>query len=374
MTTDTVGGVWSYAMELAQGLSRLGVQVGLAAMGGRPSRAARADARKIPGLELFESIYKLEWMKDPWRDVDAAANWLMGVADRFRPDVVHLNGFVHGDLPWSAPVLMVAHSCRLSWWRAVKSAPVPAELDEYKQRATAGVRAAQMLVAPTQAMLNELVGHYGEVGPTRIIPHGRSLGLAGPAITKEAFVLAAGRLWDEAKNVTSLDQAAPKLSWPVFVAGDTQHPEAGAIATHNLRLLGRLHSRTLSGWLARAAIYASPARYEPFGLAPLEAAYAGCALVLGDLPSLREVWGDAAVYVAPNDHAELSVVLQRLIADERLRRIMSERALARAQMFSGCRMLASYREAYTELLAGRALAPARPAARAPSQHSMAASD
>ncbi len=31
-----------------------------------------------------------------------------------------------------------------------------------------------------------------------------------------------------------------------------------------------------------------PARYEPFGLSVLEAALSGCALVLGDIPSLRE--------------------------------------------------------------------------------------
>ena len=53
--------------------------------------------------------------------------------------------------------------------------------------------------------------------------------------------------------------------------------------------------------IARAAIYALPAHYEPFGLSILEAAMSGCALVLGDIPSLREIWGDAAVFVHPDN-------------------------------------------------------------------------
>ncbi len=373
MTTDTVGGVWNYAMELAQGLSRLGVHVGLAAMGGRPSRAARADARRIHGLELFESTYKLEWMRDPWRDVEAAGNWLMQLEARFRPDVVHLNNFAHGDLPWGVPVVMVAHSCVPSWWEAVKKSPLPAEWNEYKRRVQAGLHAAQLVVAPTQAMLDDLERHYGPMPHKRVIPNGRSLGLAGASIAKEPLIMAAGRLWDEAKNITALDAVAPKLSWPVFVAGDTQHPEGGAVATKSLRLLGRLHTKTLGGWLSRAGIYASPVRYEPFGLAPLEAAYAGCALVLGDIPSQREVWADAAAFVPPDDTDLLGSTLQRLCADERLRRIMAERAHARAQAFSGCRMLASYREAYSDLLEGTPSGE-RPARIANSQTSIAASE
>jgi hypothetical protein len=58
-----------------------------------------------------------------------------------------------------------------------------------------------------------------------------------------------------------------------------------------VRCLGPLEASELAGWMHRAAIYALPARYEPFGLSALEAAQAGCALVLGDLSSLREVWG-----------------------------------------------------------------------------------
>ncbi len=54
--------------------------------------------------------------------------------------------------------------------------------------------------------------------------------------------------------------------------------------------VGRLGPEEMREQYARAAIFAHPARYEPFGLSVLEAALSGCALVLGDISSLRELW------------------------------------------------------------------------------------
>src|SRR5690606_28205132 len=102
------------------------------------------------------------------------------------------------------------------------------------------------------------------------------------AAAKDDFILTAGRLWDEAKNIAILDPLAPRLRWPVYAAGDTVSPDGKRARLQRLRWLGRVDGATLQGWMARAAIFVLPARYEPFGLAPLEAALAGCALVLGD--------------------------------------------------------------------------------------------
>lgn len=375
MTADAVGGVWSYAMELVQGLSRLGMKVALAVMGGRPSRAARADVRRIPGVELHESTYKLEWMRDPWSDVDAAGRWLLQLAQHVQPDLVHLNNFAHGGLPFGAPALVVGHSCVLSWWEAVRHEPAPAEWDEYRRRVKEGLAAADQVVAPTQHMLDTLAEHYGPLSRTCVIPNGRSLGLCGPG-QKEPFIFAAGRLWDAAKNIAALDAIARKLDWPVYVAGDAEGPDGERLQPKDLQILGRLHPRTMATWYARAGIYALPARYEPFGLTVLEAALSGCALVLGDIPSLRELWGDAALFVPPEDGDALEHTLARLIAHERERRDLGARALAKAQMFAGCRMLAGYTKTYRELLqthrrgaAVRRYSPARQPAAAPTVQS-----
>jgi glycosyltransferase involved in cell wall biosynthesis len=128
--------------------------------------------------------------------------------------------------------------------------------------------------------------------------------------------------------------------------------EAGS----GVQALGRLSRHELDEALAAAAIFAAPAYYEPFGLAALEAGLAGCALILGDIPSLREVWGDAATYVSPADDEELERALQTLIANPTLRADYARRARRRALEYSPRRMAQGYREAYRRVLAAKAVA------------------
>ncbi|WP_437731818.1 glycosyltransferase family 4 protein [Sorangium sp. So ce1335] len=364
MTADTVGGVFSYAIELARALAGHGVRTSLATMGG-PLSAAQCEATaSVPGLALFESPYRLEWMDDPWDDVARAGDWLLELEERVRPDVVHLNGYAHAALGFRAPKLVVAHSCVLSWWSAVLGGDAPPQYDRYRREVARGLAAASAVVAPTRAMLDALLRHHGALSRrTRavVIPNAADLDRFAPR-PKEAFILAVGRLWDQAKNVASLGEVAPHLPWPIRVAGSDVHPGGGARPIPSLEHLGVLSPSGVADALARASIYAHPARYEPFGLSVLEAALSGCALVLGDIPSLREVWRDAAVYVDPGHTEALRRALQTLIDAPGLRQEMASRARARAFDFSPRRMARSYLHLYGDLRR-RAFAARRSAAR-----------
>ena len=350
MTADTVGGVWTYALELARGLAERGVEVALATMGDPLTDFHREKADRIPRLKVFESTFKLEWMEDPWRDVEKAGDWLLGLEARFRPDLIHLNGYAHGSLPWNAPMVMVGHSCVLSWWQAVKGEPAPGDWERYACEVAAGLAAADVVIAPTQAMLSSLSEHYGELPRTRVILNGSDPKAFKPT-PKESMIFAAGRLWDEAKNLEALEQVAPRLPWPVFVAGENHHPDGGEARPHNTRLLGRLSQRALAAWLGRSSIYCLPARYEPFGLSVLEAALSGCALVLGDIPSLREIWKNRAVFVPPNDPEALEDALNRLIQDPDRLASIAAGGRARALQLTPERMVEAYLETYGEVLA-----------------------
>ena len=351
MTADTVGGVWTYAVELARALAARRVEVALATMGAPLSAEQRREGLHTANLELFESRFKLEWMEEPWEDVAGAGEWLLDIEGRVRPDVVHLNGYAHAALAWRAPALVVGHSCVLSWWMAVRGAPAPASWDRYRHEVGRGLRAARLVIAPSKTMLSALERFYGPLGRARVIPNGRDPELFPPGV-KEPFVFAAGRLWDEAKNVEALARVAPRLAWPVYVAGEGSHPEGGAARHGGLRPLGRLPSRALADWFARAAVYALPARYEPFGLSALEAGLAGCALVLGDIPSLREVWGDAAVFVDPFDDGAIRAALQSLLADPVRLADLGRRAQERARTFTPGRMADGYLDVYARLPVG----------------------
>lgn len=321
MTADGVGGVWTYANALVRALPE--IDFTLAVMGPRPPAS---EAR------VLHAPFKLEWMDDPWDDLDEAGKWLLGLADELRPDVVHLNGYVHASLPWRAPVLVVAHSCVLSWWEAVRGERAPGGWTRYREAVAKGLAAADLVVAPSASMMEAVGRHYGAPRAARIIPNGIALDDFRPA-PKEDLVFAAGRIWDEAKNLRALDR---NWGWPVLVAGETE-----GIAFAHAKALGRLPANEVAALMARAAIYAFPARYEPFGLSVLEAAASGCALVLGDVPSLRENWEGAALFGLDR--------LPRLIADPELRAEYAERARQRAQEFPLARTAAAYRDAYRRL-------------------------
>ena len=349
MTADTVGGVWTYALELAKALGSHGVRFTIATMGAPLSAEQRSEVNALANVEICESNYRLEWMPEPWEDVASAGDWLLELKDRLQPDVVHLNGYAHGDLPWNTPTLMVGHSCVLSWWRAVHNADAPAEWNHYREAVTAGLRAADLVVGPSAAMVASLNEHYGPIPSTRVIPNGRRLFKQGTE-GKEEVIFAAGRLWDHAKNISALDAVAPDLRWPVFVAGEAVGPGGSGVQQTNVRHLGRLAAADVESWLQRAAIYAFPARYEPFGLSVLEAALAGCALVLGDIPSLREIWGEAAIFVPPDDPVALTNALNYLTQDSAERTRLATRARTMAARLTPERMANDYLAAYRELL------------------------
>ena len=338
MTADAVGGVWTYAIELARALALEGLATTIATMGPRPTADRLRTAADIAGLEIVSSDFRLEWMDDPWRDVEAAGDWLLQLESQIHPIVVHLNGFAHGALPWRAPTLVVGHSDVVSWSESVGSPIDAVRLDAYRGVVATGLRSADWVAAPSAAALRALQAHFGPLARTSVIPNGRDA-LRFQPVEKEPVVFTAGRVWDEAKNIAAVTSIAASLPWPVVVAGDG---DAGGAVSH----VGRLSEPEMARWLGRASIVALPARYEPFGLVAVEAALAGCALVLGDIPSLREVWGPAAEFVDPADRDALRLAIVRLIEAPEWRRARADAARRRALEFTPARMARQYVDAY----------------------------
>lgn len=362
LTADTVGGVWTYALELAESLAAYGVEFVLATLGAPLSAAQREEVARLDNVRCYESSYRLEWMVDPWEDQARAGDWLLEVASRESPDLVHLNGYGHASLSWGVPVLVVAHSCVLTWWRAVKGEEAPGSWERYRRVVRGGLSAADRVVAPTAALLEALRREYGPIPGARVIPNGVDTSRFW-SVEKEPIILGAGRIWDEAKNLAALAAVAEGLPWPIYLAGETGEPgrREGEVegdrdpgAPGGVNYLGRLSAAELRGWFARASVYALPARYEPFGLSALEAGLSGCALVLGDIPTLREVWGEAAIYVPPGDATALRTALSGLLDDDGSRARWGARARERATSYTAARMAARYLELYGELLGRRA--------------------
>jgi glycosyltransferase involved in cell wall biosynthesis len=129
--------------------------------------------------------------------------------------------------------------------------------------------------------------------------------------------------------------------------GDENGPPKGKVFRPRVELLGEQSQRCLRDLYGIASIYAATSRYEPFGLAPVEAALSRCALIANDIPVFRELWGDSALYFRQNDGKDLARSIRRLSADHNLRQRTAEAAYERAcQRFTAERMVDQYQRLY----------------------------
>jgi glycosyltransferase involved in cell wall biosynthesis len=101
-----------------------------------------------------------------------------------------------------------------------------------------------------------------------------------------------------------------------------------------------------------AQVLVLPSFYEGFGLPPLEAMACGCPVVSSDIPSLREVCMDAALYVNPYSDEEIAGAVLRITADAGgdLRQRLVESGYKRAGYFSQERIENEYKKSIESLL------------------------
>lgn len=361
VTADTIGGVWSYAKELVTGLVRQGAQVTLVSFGEIPS-PKQIDWIEVPRVDFRPTAFRLEWMQEAEQDIHASREFLLSVIDETKPDILHLNQFCFGSLPVSIPRILVAHSDVLSWWKSVKN-EVPGDipwLRWYRATVAQGLRGADIVIAPSNWMLQQVEELYGPLDRKAVIYNGRTPTLFNPHVTKDNFILSVGRLWDAGKQVTLLTQIDPPS--PIFVVGSEQHadsdlPRNQQLKGAGLRLKGIQTEGQLRHWYSRASVYVATSCYEPFGLAPLEAALSRCAIVANDISSFREIWGETAIYFDENDASSLQDRLEQLHRDRDLRLRYANLAYTRArQRFTSERMVDDYMNVYHQLLTAGAIA------------------
>lgn len=351
MTADTIGGVWTYALELCRSLAAYDIEVHLATMGRALSESQWEEAEEIANLRIYESEFRLEWMDNPWEDVEAAGQWLLSLENQINPDIIHLNNYAHGNLPWTTPVVVVAHSCVLSWWEAVKKEAAPTAWNEYRERVKAGLQAANVVVAISHSYGQVLRRLYGPFKSEVIVYNGCKASDFRSVVKKNA-AFAMGRIWDEAKNLRLLEKIAGKSRYPIAIAGDQRHPvNQKTLDLQHVTLPGQLSRQEVKTALAESLIYILPAKYEPFGLSALEAAFSGCLLVLADIPTLREIWQDSALYFNPENPDSLLNQLQWIHEHPDRRKELVMKSTRRAAYFSSERMGKNYVNIYQSLMA-----------------------
>jgi len=221
---------------------------------------------------------------------------------------------------------------------------------------------ANLLLTPSEAVRRELIA--AGVSPDRVqaIHHGTGLlttaSLGPPPRTPPRYALHVGTV-EPRKNVSTLLAAwrrlrARRISPPPLVlcgafgwkSAEIQQEIAAAEREGWVVHLGYVGAQELTALYQGAELVALPSFYEGFGLPAVEAMRAGAPLVASDIPVLREVAGEAALY-APPDQPELwADSIAALLTDQELRQALCRKGLDRAALFDWGRAAAETARAF----------------------------
>jgi glycosyltransferase involved in cell wall biosynthesis len=232
----------------------------------------------------------------------------------------------------------------------------------------AAARRADVVIAPTQAAADEITQRTSiRSDHIQIVPHGVDQGVADDAAVHEVrralalgdapYVLWVGTL-EPRKNVGMLLSAfravvAAGLPHDLVLVGSKGWLDTAAeirlpmlALGHRARLTDSLPDRSLQALYHGADLLALPSFHEGFGLPVLEAMAQETAVVCSDIPVLREVANDAAVFVPARDVDAWGETLVDLLGDDRQRSRYGAAGRARAEGFTWTRCIDRTRAVY----------------------------
>ena len=357
MTVDAVGGVWRYAVDAARGLARRGVECLLVGFGPKPSTAASVEVSAIEGARLVWLEAPLDWLAPEEHMLGRIGPELEDLALGHGCSLLHLNAPSQAvGLKSRLPVVVASHSCVVTWWQAMRDEPLPAAWRWQRARNTLGLAAADAVMAPSYSHAAALRKAYRLSRRIEVVHNASTPQFS--ADERQPMALAAGRWWDAGKNGEVLDAAAALVPFPVVLAGALEGPDDSCFEPRHAVAGGLLEPCQLRATMGRAAVFVAPSRFEPFGLAVLEAAGTGAALVLADIPTFRELWHDAALFCPAQSPEAFATAMKLLVGDQALREKLGAAAFERARCFTAERQTEGLLAVYASFFEAAATAPA----------------
>jgi glycosyltransferase involved in cell wall biosynthesis len=341
-------GVARYSRELGRALERRGdCEVVRIAVGRRTEPPGAERVRHLP--------VPLRILHPAWRVLSfPSAELIAG-----RIDVVHSIDLIPP--PTSRPLVLTVHDLA-----AVERSELhPARTVAMQRRRLAALGRAAAVIAISRATAERLVRrgvdrervHVTPLGLTPLPPPERA------PLPEGRFVLAVGTLEPrKAHDVLLLAFAAasPPDDVRLVFAGPTPDGRADVLRGlaarlgigDRLQILGAVDDARLSALYRAADLLCMPSLDEGFGLPVLEAMSVGLPVVASDIPALRELGGDAAVFVPAGDAQAVASALSRVLEDSALRVQLAGAGEARAAQFTWDATAAATIQAYESALAG----------------------
>ncbi|NNL84434.1 MAG: glycosyltransferase family 4 protein [Myxococcales bacterium] len=291
---------------------------------------------------------------------------LFALARVLRPDVIHFHSAVpHGELILGCRLL------RRAWGgSALVVTPHTGSRAGYpKLRSRIGLRAADLVIAPSQWSAGKAVHAGAPADRTRVVYAGIDTPPVGPAAQRERVILAMAK-FVENKGIDRVIAAFDKMvrdrpqgssGWRLEIAGAGREESklrdlaSRSEAADRIRFLGYLRGEDKIAALARASIGVVASSVESFGGVLLELQAHGVAVIAsntGGIPELSD-GGKAARLVPAGDVEALAAALGEWVADEPARKLAAENAHRFGQRFSWGATAEAYEALYTALRTAR---------------------
>lgn len=284
---------------------------------------------------------------------------LSPIIDKEKLDLVH---FPHWNVPLflKTPFVVTIHDLILleepRSARATTRHPLIYALKYagFKRVLAHAVHASRKIIAVSEATKSDILKHFPEIGEDKVVViyegvtslnQNAERGLGTPPIMEGDYLLYVGNAYPH-KNLETLVRAfdllhaeRPNLHL-IFAGRDDvfsrrleKHTQQISSASF-VRFIRDPDDATLAQLYANAMAYVFPSRIEGFGLPPLEAMSMGVPVACSDIPSLREILGDRALFFDPNDLKSIAKTVSLLLDNKILREKLIQKGKQRAALYS----------------------------------------
>ena len=338
--TGTKGGMETYTRELYGELSRR--ETGLDFVGLASAEGGAMDLSWFPG-ELVRSRISGE-NRVVWAYGElVASSWH---AHRRRVDLVHCPATL-GPMWTSMPTVITIHD--MLYWSHPEFMETPLYTKPVKWMERRGAGNATRLITDSQVSADEIHRFLGfPTDRLHVVPLGPSRAAARsevPIAERENLVVASGarrpyKNWDGLIRALALVDPAerPRLVVTGGRAGDPLPAVVDAAGLHDwVEVRGWVADDELDDLYRRARAMAMPTFAEGFGLPVIEAMAAGLPVIASDIPVLREVAGDSAVWFDPHDAESMADALRMVSTRPDVLQNHARTGLPRAREFTWAR-------------------------------------
>jgi glycosyltransferase involved in cell wall biosynthesis len=350
--TGTKGGMETYTRELYRQLGAMDTGLDFVALASK--EGSRLDLSWFPG-EVIESRISGE-NRFVWAFGElVASSWF---ARRRRADLVHSPATL-GPMWTSMPTVITIHD--MLYWSHPELMSTPLYTRPVMWMEKRGAANAAHVITDSQVSADEIVKYLRfRREHLHVVP----LAAGGPAAAidrrdTENLVLASGQRrphknWERLIRALALveEDVRPRL---VITGARGEDPLAPVVAETRMErwveLRGWVDDDELADLQRRARAMAFPTLAEGFGLPVLEAMSLGLPVLASDLPVLREVGGDAAVWFDPLDLGSIADALRTAATRPDVLSGLAAAGLERARLFSWERVARETVEVFHRALA-----------------------